>query len=151
MKTFSITQLQHAPSGVVVTIDGFGPWGLTHDDVRLLRDGDHLVRGTWPVGEEFCTDDWCQTADERVAELLDAQQEAARFEAIEQQTRTYPGAPVEVWGGWVWMIGFSDEQRWPKRPTYRECIEAVYETVERLGIDEAFDLCPHVDDEEIIE
>ncbi len=51
----------------------------------------------------------------------------------------YPGYAKEVWGGWVWVVGFSNEQRWSKRSTRHECERVVYEVVERLGIEEAFE------------
>lgn len=65
--------------------------------------------------------------------------ELDRIEAIEDQVQRYAGHPRQVWGGWVWVVG-SNEQRWSKRPTYSECIEVVYEVVERLGEEDAFDL-----------
>lgn len=59
------------PTGAAVDIEGFGVWGLSHDDVDVLRNGDHLLRGTWPEHEEWCTESWIIYADELVANLLD--------------------------------------------------------------------------------
>ena len=56
-----------------------------------------------------------------------------------------PGHPRQVWGGWVWVVG-SNEQRWSKRATRAECEQVVAEVVERLGVEDAFDL--FVDEEE---
>jgi hypothetical protein len=139
MKTFEITGVEHLPNGVSVTIDGFGDWGLTRNDVRVLRDGDHLITGSWPVGEPWCDDDWCELADHRVSELLDADADAARFEAIEAALSNVNGSAVDVGDGWVWVVKFKGEQEWSKRRTYRQCIEVVHKVVERLGEQEAFE------------
>jgi hypothetical protein len=50
-----------------------------------------------------------------------------------------PGFPQQVWSGWVWCIG-SNEQSWSKRSTRTECERVVMEVVERLGVEDAFDL-----------
>lgn len=60
------------PTGVAVDIQGFGVWGLSHDDVDVLRNGDHLLRGTWPEHEAWCNEAWMTYADELVANLIDA-------------------------------------------------------------------------------
>lgn len=58
---------------------------------------------------------------------------------ISDRVLAYPGCAIQVYGGWVWSLGFGDEQRWSKRPTRHECERVVYEVVERLGIEEAFE------------
>ena len=60
------------PTGVFVDIERFGEWGLSYADVAVLRNGDHLLRGTWPEHEEWCTESWMIYADELVANLLDS-------------------------------------------------------------------------------
>lgn len=49
-----------------------------------------------------------------------------------------PGHASNVWGGFVWIDGDGNEQRWSKRATQDECEAAVMETCTRLGIEEAF-------------
>ena len=58
---------------------------------------------------------------------------------ISDQVFKYPGCAVERWGGWVWRVNMQ-QQEWSKRQTRHQCERAVYEVVERLGIEEAFDL-----------
>lgn len=58
---------------------------------------------------------------------------------ISDAVADYPGYAAQVHGGWVWRVG-SNEQRWSKRLTQHECERIVYEVVERLGIEDAFDL-----------
>ena len=60
-------------------------------------------------------------------------------EQISDAVLNISGCAREVWGGWVWVVR-SNEQRWSKRPTRHECERVVYEVVERLGENEAFDL-----------
>lgn len=59
--------------------------------------------------------------------------------SIEDTVLEHPGCAREVWGGWVWVVG-CNEQRWSKRPTRAECERVVSEVVERLGVEDAFDL-----------
>ena len=61
------------------------------------------------------------------------------MQQISDAVADYPGYASQVNGGWVWIIG-SNEQRWSKRLTQHECERVVYEVVERLGIEDAFDL-----------
>lgn len=49
-----------------------------------------------------------------------------------------PGYAAEVWGGFVWVDGDGNEQRWSKRSTLGECEATALETCNRLGIEEAF-------------
>jgi len=58
---------------------------------------------------------------------------------ISDRVLQYRGCAHEVWGGWIWVVG-SNEQRWSKRPTRHQCERVVYEVVERLGEEDAFDL-----------
>ena len=67
------------------------------------------------------------------------QAEASRLEAIDEQVAKYPGAAREVWGGWVWVVN-GNEHSWSKRATQVECHEVVFNVVERIGVDDAFDL-----------
>ena len=60
-----------------------------------------------------------------------------RIAHIEDQVFKYRGFARPVWGGWVWVVA-GQEQRWSKRPTHAECLEVVYEVVERLGEEAAF-------------
>lgn len=62
-----------------------------------------------------------------------------RIAHIEDQVFKYRGCARQVYGGWVWVVD-GNEQRWSKRPTHAQCIETVYEVVERLGEEDAFDL-----------
>ena len=68
----------------------------------------------------------------------DAESERMQDEAIADQVANYPGAAHQVWAGWVWIVD-GVEQRWSKQPTLEKCNKMVYEVVERLGLDEAFD------------
>ena len=61
------------------------------------------------------------------------------MQQISDAVANYPGYAAQVYGGWVWRVG-SNEQRWSKRLTQHECERVVYEVVERLGIEDAFDL-----------
>lgn len=61
------------------------------------------------------------------------------MQQISDAVADYPGYAVQVHGGWVWRVG-SNEQRWSKRIWKHECERVVYEVVERLGIEDAFDL-----------
>ena len=61
------------------------------------------------------------------------------MQQISDAVADYPGYAAQVHGGWVWRVG-SNEQRWSKRLTQHECERVVYEVVERLGIEDAFDL-----------
>jgi len=133
---YKIEGFSHTPTGIVVAIQGFGEWGLSLSDVRVLRDGSHLVDGTWP-SEEWADEDWQTEANETLAALLDAEQDAARYEAMRDATQGYPGFPTQVWGGWVWYV---DGREYFKRQTYEELIRTTYDVVERIGIEEAFDL-----------
>ena len=134
----TIDEISREPTGLVVNIEGFGPWGLPRDCISILRDGSHLIHGSWPVGEEWCDETWMNAADERVAQWLDDEQDGARFEAMEEATRTYLGSPLQVNNAWVWYrMGGHEHFR---SRTYRELIETVYDAVERLGEAEAFDL-----------
>ena len=49
-----------------------------------------------------------------------------------------PGYASNVWGGFVWIDGDGNEQRWSKRASREECEATVLSTVERLGVEEAF-------------
>ena len=60
------------------------------------------------------------------------------MQQISDAVANYPGYAAQVYGGWVWRVG-SNEQRWSKRLTQHECERVVYEVVERLGIEVAFD------------
>jgi hypothetical protein len=66
----------------------------------------------------------------------------------EQQIRdcveTYSGYATQVHSGWVWVVG-SNEQRWSRRSTRHACERVVYQVVELLGEEDAFDL--YTDDE----
>lgn len=134
----TIDDISRTPTGLVVNIEGFGPWGLPHDCIAVLRDGSHTIYGSWPVGEAWCDQEWMNAADERLAQWVDDEQDAARFEAMQEATLTYPGSPMQVYNGWVWYRTGGHEHF--RSPTYRELIESVYESVERLGVEEAFDL-----------
>jgi len=134
---YKIEGFSHTPTGVAVEIQGFGVWGLSESDVRVLSDGDHLIEGTWPEHEDWCDEDWKSYADSRVAELLDEHQNVERFDAMREATMDYPGFPQQVWGGWVWYV---EGREYFKRRTYEELIETTYTVVEQIGIDEAFDL-----------
>lgn len=65
------------------------------------------------------------------------QHDLYRIAAIEDQVFKYRGFARQVYGGWVWVVN-GQEQRWSKRPTHAQCIEVVYEVVERLGQKAAF-------------
>ncbi len=45
-----------------------------------------------------------------------------------------PGCAMQVYAGWVWMIG-SDELSWTKRSTREACEAEVLEFVRRRGVD----------------
>lgn len=49
-----------------------------------------------------------------------------------------PGYASAVWGGFVWIDGDGEEQRWSKRASQGECEAVVLEVCNRLGIEEAF-------------
>jgi hypothetical protein len=84
--------------------------------------------------QDIINDDrrWGHLGHESKESEMDYQQQ------ISDRVLNYRGCAVQVYGGWVWSLGFGDEQRWSKRPTRHECERIVYEVVERLGEDEAF-------------
>ena len=133
------------PTGVAVDIEKFGEWGLSHADIATLRGGDHLLPGTWPEHERWCDAAWMEEADHIVSDLIEDALEVAKVESVRDALEEVPGRAREVWGGWIWVVG-SNEQRWSKRPTRAECEQVVAEVVERLGVEDAFDL--FVDEEE---
>lgn len=61
---------------------------------------------------------------------MNAQQTFTKIEDV-------PGYAQNVWGGFVWSVD-GEEQRWSKRATQEECERVVLETVNRLGVEEAF-------------
>lgn len=49
-----------------------------------------------------------------------------------------PGYASNVWGGYVWIDGNGNEQRWSKRATQSDCESVVLETCNRIGTESAF-------------
>lgn len=68
------------------------------------------------------------------------------FDEIVEITDGYPGRACQIWSGWVWVTGY-ERHHWTKRKTYEECIRAVYECVQEMGIDQTFNLCDDEDAE----
>ena len=58
---------------------------------------------------------------------------------IHERVETYSGYARQVHSGWVWVVG-CNEQRWSRRPTRHACERVVYQVVEHLGEEDAFDL-----------
>lgn len=49
-----------------------------------------------------------------------------------------PGYAANVWGGFIWIDGDGQEQRWSKRATKEQCESTVLEACNRLGVEAAF-------------
>ena len=79
--------------------------------------------------------------DERFGDWGHESEETERD--YEQQIRdcveTYSGYARQVHSGWVWVVG-CNEQRWSRRATRHACERVVYQVVEHLGEEDAFDL-----------
>lgn len=86
------------------------------------------------IRTQICDDDaqWGDLGHESEESQRDYEQQ------IHNHVELYPGCAQQVYSGWVWVTEI--EHSWSKRPTRESCERVVYEVVERLGVDEAFDL-----------
>lgn len=106
--------------------------------MKLSTLSNHTIAQSWDL--------WCECIDP------DATMTEAEFDAMTVEDRIrlidkcfgaefdrIPGYARQVYSGWVWAIG-SNEMQWSRRSTREECERVVYEVVERMGIENAFDL-----------
>lgn len=107
---------------------GFDATSIDIDRARSIK---HALEDGEALAQMGLGDDDQDAVEEAHAAMVEIIEDAELSEA--------PGAPTEVYGGYVWMIG-ADEFRWSKRATERECRLAVLHAIRLHGVDGAFDL-----------